>query len=91
MERPTGMERPARRATVQFAVNEGVKAEVVHRALDRLFKLSGCPSCGLLGIDVHLRVSDPEFVRMTEPIAALQHDVHGLEGVRGVAILEGIG
>jgi hypothetical protein len=38
----------------------GITTEQVHRALESIFKLNGCPSCGLLGIDILIHGGDPE-------------------------------
>lgn len=45
--------------TLQLTFKEGITAKSVHDALDRIFKLHGCISCGLLGIDLRLQVVDP--------------------------------
>jgi len=37
-----------------------VKSQQVHEALDQIFKLNGCLSCGLLGIDIIIHGGDPE-------------------------------
>jgi len=48
-----------RPGTLQLTFKEDIAAKSVHEALDRIFKLHGCISCGLLGIDIRLRVEDP--------------------------------
>ncbi len=38
---------------VSIGIRKGVKAESLHKALDEIFRLSGCTSCGLNGFDLH--------------------------------------
>jgi hypothetical protein len=38
----------------------GVTPDQVHKAFESIFKLNGCLSCGLLGIDVIIHGGDPE-------------------------------
>lgn len=46
--------------SVAFSVKSGIKAPTVHAALDRVFRLAGCPSCGLNGIlDFRINVVNP--------------------------------
>ena len=67
---------PLRGKTVTIGVKPNVKAEQVHRALDELFRLSGCPSCGLLGLDIHLKgqIIDPSPIERLDGIRFV--DVH---------------
>jgi hypothetical protein len=44
-----------RPGTVQLALREGISAKDVHAALDRIFRLHGCITCGLAGLDLRLR------------------------------------
>ncbi len=43
--------------TVTLGVQQKVKAESLHRALDEIFRLSGCTSCGLNGFDIHFHAA----------------------------------
>jgi hypothetical protein len=46
--------------SVALAVKGGIKAPTVHAALDRVFRLAGCPTCGLNGIlDLRINVVNP--------------------------------
>ena len=41
-------------------LKSGIEARTVHAALDRIFELVGCPSCGFNGIlDLHLDIMGP--------------------------------
>ncbi len=48
--------------TVRLSANPGARitSDVVHAAFDQIFKLNGCLSCGLLGIDVIIHGGDPD-------------------------------
>ena len=47
---------------VTLSASPGTKitTEVVHAAFEQIFKLNGCLSCGLLGIDVIIHGGDPD-------------------------------
>lgn len=51
----------ARRPTATVLLSEEVAAADIHTSLDRIFKMHGCPGCGLLGLDLHLLVCDPKL------------------------------
>lgn len=40
--------------SVQLSFRERVKVQDVHLAIDRILNIAGCPTCGLLGLDLHL-------------------------------------
>ena len=48
--------------TVRLSAGKGSKitADVVHAAMEQIFRLNGCLACGLIGIDVHIHGGDPE-------------------------------
>ena len=51
--------------TVRFAAasgrgGAGVPLEQLHKAIERAVTLNGCPSCGLLGIDILIHGGDPD-------------------------------
>ena len=50
-----------RPGALQLVVQRGVKAESLHVALDKILDEHGCPTCGLNGLDVNIRVQDPIF------------------------------
>jgi hypothetical protein len=60
--------------TVTLVATPGAKItpEVVHGALEQIFRLNGCLACGLLGIDLHVHGGDPD------PLLG------GLQGFNGV-------
>ena len=62
---------------VRVFVNREVKAETINRTLERIYRLSGCLACGLLGYDILIHGGDPG----PEPF-----DVDGLPGIGGVSI-----
>jgi hypothetical protein len=46
--------------TIGLSVERDISAESVHAALDRIFDLVGCPTCGLNGIvDLTINVVNP--------------------------------
>jgi hypothetical protein len=47
-----------RPGTMQFVLEEGVKAESVHAMLDRAFEMHGCRPCGMAGLDLGIRIRD---------------------------------
>ncbi|MBI1807676.1 MAG: hypothetical protein HYR76_11555 [Ignavibacteria bacterium] len=47
-----------RPGTIQLVVDERITPKGLHASLDRVFKLHGCPSCGLAGLDFRIRVQD---------------------------------
>ncbi|MCS3798487.1 hypothetical protein [Niastella sp. OAS944] len=55
-----------RPGTIQLTFKEGIVAKSVHESLDRIFKLHGCIGCGLLGIDLRLRIEDPIFSKLRD-------------------------
>jgi hypothetical protein len=54
--------RDAKFHSVRLTANPGAKItpQIIHGALDRIFKLNGCLACGLLGVDIHIHGGDPE-------------------------------
>lgn len=48
--------------TVTLVASPGAKItpDVVHGALEQIFRLNGCLACGLLGIDLHVHGGDPD-------------------------------
>lgn len=63
---------------VKVSVEANITREQVHETIDRIFRLSGCTGCGLLGFDVHLLGGgDPA------PIAQLR----GVQGVQNVELV----
>jgi hypothetical protein len=65
---------PARKLQVQF--KHDVTREQVVAAMDAVFRISGCLTCGIRGIDLNLLGSNP-----APDVEALR----GLPGVAGVA------
>jgi hypothetical protein len=74
--------RPAtgRLGTIEVRVTEGIKLETLHSAIENIAKLTGCPSCGLLGIDLNFRVDPVEL-----------NTVRNLPNVNGARFLTGAG
>ena len=62
---------------VHVFVNKGIKADTLNQTLDRIYRLSGCLGCGLLGYDIILHGGDP---------GPDSFDTNGLPGVGGVTI-----
>lgn len=48
--------------TVRLGFDPSVTPESIHRALETLFEISGCLTCGLLGFDIHLHGVNPDPV-----------------------------
>ena len=46
--------------SVHIGVAENIKLETLHQIIDQIARISGCPACGLLGIDLTFRGGDPE-------------------------------
>ena len=63
-----------RAGTVQFVIEEGIKADSLHEIIDRVIGLHGCTACGLAGIDLRFRVRDNILFEKFEKIQGL-HDV----------------
>lgn len=85
MDRLSG--RSGSNALVQLSVKEGITAEVVHRSLDRLFELSGCTNCGLLGFDLHILTIDDDWSRQFGKLLEMQREIPKLEGLESVSVL----
>lgn len=57
---------PKRKLTgsVQVTVPKTIHAKTIHALLDEIFKQHGCLTCGLGGIDIHIRPGElvlPQF------------------------------
>jgi hypothetical protein len=58
---------PITSRSLHFAVKGGVQAKTVHAALDRIFVLAGCRTCGLNGIlDLRINVVNPASAELTK-------------------------
>lgn len=66
-----------RPGSVQLALDTKVSREDLHKVLDRILDVSGCPACGLLGFDLVMRGVDP---RISEPF-------RDIEAVRDVVVM----
>lgn len=44
--------------TLRVELKAGISAKAIHNLLDEIFKQNGCLTCGLGGIDLHLRPID---------------------------------
>ena len=59
--------------SVQLAFRDRVNVKDVHAAIDRILGIAGCPTCGLLGLDLHLH---------SQPVALDRfRDIKGVMGV----------
>lgn len=67
------------RGTLKVQVSEKVTADDLHKLLDRVLNLHGCTTCGLAGIDLHLRGDDLMHVGQLK----------GLTGVQSVDFMRG--
>lgn len=61
--------------TVRVDLKPGVSSKSIHALLDEIFKQHGCLTCGLGGIDIHLR-----------PLEVIQPNLGQIEGVVGVTL-----
>lgn len=61
--------------TVRVDVKSGVSSKSIHALLDEIFKQHGCLTCGLGGIDIHIR-----------PLEVIQPNLGQIEGVVGVSL-----
>jgi hypothetical protein len=52
--------------TVRIHVKEDVTLENLHRIIDQIAGMSGCRTCGLLGIDLRLRGDPAEFQQIAK-------------------------
>lgn len=77
------------KAVLQIGVREGIQAETIHKSLDRLFELSGCPRCGLNGFDLDIRVIDDDWSRQFGKMLELQREVPQMEGIEQIAVFGG--
>ncbi|MBL7773831.1 MAG: hypothetical protein JNM95_13280 [Chitinophagaceae bacterium] len=60
--------------SVHVSVGKGATAKSIHSLLDSIFKQQGCLTCGLGGIDIHIRPGElilPELNK--EAITVLSH------------------
>lgn len=48
--------------TVRLGFDPSVTPKSIHEALETLFEISGCLTCGLLGFDIHLHGVNPDPV-----------------------------
>ena len=51
-------------STITINVSQEVKLETLHTVIDRIAHATGCLACGLLGIDLHFRGGDPDFLNV---------------------------
>jgi hypothetical protein len=49
-----------RPGTLSIRCAPGVKIESIHAAVQQALGRVGCPTCGLLGVDIHIGGGDPE-------------------------------
>jgi len=47
--------------TIELQVSPNITSDQVNQMLQNIYKLAGCPSCGLLGYDLAIRVLPPEI------------------------------
>jgi hypothetical protein len=60
MEDSNMADKTERFGSLRLVLRPGIEAKAVHGALDKIFELAGCPSCGFNGImDVHLHIVNP--------------------------------
>ena len=52
--------------TVKVRVSEKVTLENLHGLIDRIVGASGCRTCGLAGVDLHLTGDPVEFQEITK-------------------------
>ena len=64
----------ANQGIVQIGVKEGISADQLKLALDRVLKEVGCPACGLVGLDLRIR-----------PDLGLGHNIGNIPGVVNVS------
>jgi methylase of polypeptide subunit release factors len=55
-------------STAKVLLAEDVAAEDVHSLLDRIFEMNGCTGCGLIGLDLLIRVRDPRLTSQLQDI-----------------------
>lgn len=68
MEKEKASERPIaqrvteigglRPGTIEITFEQGIAADSIYASLDKIFKLHGCPACGLNGLDLRFRPED---------------------------------
>ena len=54
------------RGTVRVRVSQNVTLENLHNLIDRIVGISGCRTCGLGGIDLHLTGDPVELQELTK-------------------------
>lgn len=62
---------------IEVNVEADITRDQVHKVVDHILTLSGCPACGLLGFDVRLLGSDP--------VSSQLQSVQGIKSVRLVS------
>ncbi len=50
-----------RPGAIQLTLRNAPSAKSIHAALDKIFRLHGCPTCGLNGLDIRLRPQEVLF------------------------------
>lgn len=58
--RPTPSKITGRAVTLTASPGAKITPEIVHAALEKIFRLNGCLACGLIGIDLHIHGGDPD-------------------------------
>lgn len=48
-----------RSSKLDIRIKKEIKAKEIHNLLDEIFKLHGCPACGLNGLDLRLIYENP--------------------------------
>ena len=59
------------KGTVRIRVTQNVKVENLHHMIDQIVGLSGCRTCGLGGIDLHLS-GDPVELQEVAKLPGVQ-------------------
>jgi hypothetical protein len=64
--------------SIGLVVEKNISAESVHAALDRVFDMVGCPTCGLNGvIDFHISVINPIMRDEIKGVVGLTPNIRG--------------
>jgi len=62
--------------SLELAVQEDISSKSVHLALDRIFDMCGCPTCGLNGIiDLKISVINPVMRDEFEGILGMSQNI----------------
>lgn len=51
------------KGTLEVSIQQGIKAKELHKLIDTIIIRHGCYACGLVGLDLDIRVNPPDLLK----------------------------